>query len=215
MTQQWGQPIRSASTARTSTARLSRKIAAQLDAPADLAVRLGTPADAYAIADIGARMFAATHTAAFTPYDMATYVLKAFAIDHLRADLADPATRFLVAHLGERLCGFLRLHPDPAPSCVTGTRPVELGRFYLDRPWIGRGVGKLLMKRALAQAASDDYDSVWLHVWNQNTAAIDFYTRWNFTAICSHEAAMRESAPCILVMERKVEVIDDSVHILI
>jgi GNAT superfamily N-acetyltransferase len=170
--------------------------------PPQVRVRLGTEADAQAIAHIGAQMFAETHASAFTPEDMQAYLAQAFAEDRLRADLADPATHFLVAHEGEQVIGFLRLHPDPAPECVTAKRPVELGRFYLDKPWIGRGVGKLLLQQAVHEAAALGYDALWLHVWDENAHARGFYEHWGYCAMCNAELAFGHSFPCLLVMQR-------------
>jgi ribosomal protein S18 acetylase RimI-like enzyme len=173
--------------------------------PDYIRVRRGVPADAPAIAAIGTRQFAETHAGAFAPDDLAAYLADVYNPDHLAADLADPATYFVVAYdrqqPGSPVIGFLRLHPDPAPACVTAHKPVELARFYLDKAWIGRGVGKLLMQSALAQAAADGYDAVWLHVWDHNAHALGVYEHWGYAAMCDAEVAFGHSFPCLLVMQ--------------
>lgn len=48
------------------------------------------------------------------------------------------------------------------------------------------GLGSDLMLASLEEANRQDYQSIWLGVWEKNNRAIVFYERWDFQVIGSH-----------------------------
>jgi ribosomal protein S18 acetylase RimI-like enzyme len=68
---------------------------------------------------------------------------------------------------------------------VTGPSPVELYRFYVDRPWHGRGVAQQLMDGV--QLAADELGgkTLWLSVWERNPRALAFYGKCGFADVGS------------------------------
>jgi diamine N-acetyltransferase len=64
-----------------------------------------------------------------------------------------------------------RLHellPPEAPAA-------ELNRLYVQRPFLGKGLGKELLARAEALAAGEGVEILWLTAWTGNTPALRFY----------------------------------------
>ena len=145
-----------------------------------IAVRHAVPADAAALAEFGARTFRETFEADNTPENMALYLARSYGPELQAAELRDPRMVSLLAEDGGRLAGFSQLRDSPTPEGVTGSRPIELLRFYVDRAWQGRGVAQALMSATFAAAAERGAGAVWLAVWEQNQRAQAFYRKCGF-----------------------------------
>lgn len=148
---------------------------------AGVLVRVATEADADALAAFGARTFAATYEADNDPAQTAAHVARTFGPGRQAAELADPERVMLVAEVEGQLAGYALVHLGAAPP-VDGVpgQPGELERFYVDRPWHGRGLADALMDAALEQAAQRGVEALWLLVWEKNARAIGFYQRRGF-----------------------------------
>lgn len=152
-------------------------------------LRPGRPGDAPALAEFGARAFRDTFAAHNRPEDMDAYVSLAYGVRQQSAELADPRVSVLVAESAEgALIGYaiVRQAPDETPPCVTGERPVELARIYVEHGWHGRGVGESLMRGVLERARERGAETLWLGVWEHNQRARAFYARWGFREVGEH-----------------------------
>lgn len=83
------------------------------------------------------------------------------------------------------LAGYAQVRPGLPPSCITATRPIELWRFYVARPWQGRGVAQVLMTAAVGAARQRDAAVLWLGVWERNPRAQAFYKKSGFVDVGS------------------------------
>lgn len=151
--------------------------------PAAFSVRKGTPRDNVLLARLGAETFKDAFGADNTPEDMQLYLRKSFSPEMQAAELADPASVFLVAELANEPVGYARLVESAAPHAVVGLRPIEIVRIYARPEWIGHGVGATLMQACLREAALRQCDTVWLGVWERNQRAIAFYAKWGFVPV--------------------------------
>ena len=155
------------------------------------------------LAELGARTFRDTFGADNTQADMDQYLASAFSADIQARELADPASVFLVARADDgAAAGYARLRFGESPACVGGLRPVEIARFYVDRPWMGRGVGAALMAAALELASQRGCDVAWLDVWEKNARAIAFYSKWGFSVVGSQPFLLGEDMQNDLLMAR-------------
>lgn len=60
------------------------------------------------------------------------------------------------------------------------------------------------MQAALDIAQSTGYRTIWLGVWERNTRAISFYTRWGFETVGDHVCRMGSDEQRDLIMARPV-----------
>jgi ribosomal protein S18 acetylase RimI-like enzyme len=151
-----------------------------------VSVRRAYPEDANLLAELGARTFLETFAADNTSEDMAAYLASNFNLAQQTAELAHPASTFLIAEVGGVAAGYAKLHAGEPAEGVEGSKPIELVRLYASREWLGRGIGEALMRACLAEAQGAGYETIWLGVWERNARAQAFYRKWDFRAVGEH-----------------------------
>lgn len=176
-----------------------------LEGTPPLRIRYGASSDNVLLAEIGAETFSATFAADNTPRNMASYLAEAFGPAQQARELADPASRFLIAEANGQPTGYAHVKFGPAPAVIAGRRPMEIARIYARQPWLGTGVGATLMDACLREGARAGSDVVWLGVWERNTRAIAFYRKWGFVDVGSHVFRLGDDPQRDLLMARATD----------
>jgi ribosomal protein S18 acetylase RimI-like enzyme len=114
---------------------------------------------------------------------MDAYLAASFSHPQIESELNARSSRFILAYQGHQLVGYIRLFESDVPQVVTGLKPVELVRIYVDPDLIGGGCGSALMARGLEEARRLEYETIWLGVWEKNQRAIQFYRKWGFEVV--------------------------------
>lgn len=171
---------------------------------ADLTIRRANRKDAGLLAELGARTFAETFATDNSNEDMAAYLAASFSVSQQMADLADPASTFLVAEVRGLAVGYAKLHAGEPEDGVDGAKPVELVRLYVSREWLGRGVGEALMRACLDEARQAGHRTMWLGVWERNGRAQAFYRKWNFRVVGEHVFQLGSDPQRDILMKRAV-----------
>lgn len=148
-----------------------------------LQIRRVIPAEAAALADLAARTFAETFGSDTRPEDMAAHLAFAYGARQQTEELIDPDVITLVVESEGQWMAYAQVRRFPAPACVTGESPVEIRRFYVDRPWHGRGIARPLMTAAQEAARELGGRTFWLSVWERNSRAIAFYEKCGFRPV--------------------------------
>lgn len=143
-------------------------------------IRRGAVADAPAVAELAARTFHDTFAADNTPDDMAAHLAATFGGPQQSAELTNADYVTLLAYVDGALAAFAQVRRHDPPECVEGPAPVELHRFYVDRPWHGQGVAAPLMAASVDAIRELGGRTVWLSVWEHNPRARAFYTKCGF-----------------------------------
>jgi ribosomal protein S18 acetylase RimI-like enzyme len=151
---------------------------------AALRIRRATAEDAGALAEIGARTFFETFAADNTAEDMQLFLASTWRPDLQRAEILDDALDTLLA-CDERgaLAGFAQVRAGQPPAGIAAQKPVELKRFYVDRPWQGQGVARQLMDAVETQTRAREARELWLGVWERNERAQAFYRKCGFRKV--------------------------------
>jgi diamine N-acetyltransferase len=161
---------------------MNRNVASQPPgAPA--VIRRATPDDAAALAEFGARTFYETFAKDNTPEDMRLHLESAWRPELQRAEILDASVDTLLACAGDVLAGFAQLRAGHAPACAATVRPVEVLRFYVDKPWQGQGLAGQLMHAVESQARARGARELWLGVWERNARAQAFYRKHGFRQV--------------------------------
>lgn len=170
-----------------------------------ITIRPATVDDAAFLAEFGARVFSETFAKDNQSEDMAAYLSSAFSPEKQRSEILQPGSQFLIAYSEDQPVGFARLQSGPAPTCITGSRPVELVRLYAIQAMIGRGVGGALMQHCLDVSRAGGYDVIWLGVWQKNPRAIAFYRKWGFEIAGTATFTIGSDDQTDWLMQRKLE----------
>ncbi|MEM0981513.1 MAG: GNAT family N-acetyltransferase, partial [Cyanobacteria bacterium P01_H01_bin.58] len=122
---------------------------------------------------------------------------------------AAPNSLFLLAYKAsepdKNPVGYARLISHSTEPSVTGPKPIELVRLYVDQSAVGQGYGAQLMQACLEQAADDGFETIWLGVWEKNYRAQAFYKRWGFQQVGVHDFVMGKDVQTDLILTRPVE----------
>jgi ribosomal protein S18 acetylase RimI-like enzyme len=146
-------------------------------------IRRAANEDAPWLARLAERTFRETYGEYNTAADMERYVGEHFGLARQAQELADPRLTTLVAEVTGQPAGYAQLGRTTAPACVTGAAPIEVVRFYVDRPWHGQGVAASLMAATVGAAAELGGRTLWLGVWERNGRAIAFYRKAGFAEV--------------------------------
>jgi ribosomal protein S18 acetylase RimI-like enzyme len=150
-------------------------------------IRRGVPGDAFALAEFASRTFSETFGAENWEDDLEQHLKSSFGPAQQGAELIDPDTITLLAEAEGKFAAFAQVRRSRAPECVTGVAPVELWRFYVDRPWQGRGLAQRLMASVREVSVELGGRTLWLGVWEHNPRAIAFYQKCGFRDVGSHD----------------------------
>lgn len=167
-------------------------------------IRLALPADAVALSDLAVRTFRDTFGSENTAEDMAMYLAKSYSVTQTEQELADPAMATLVAESDGALIAFAQLRLGSEPPHGEVEAPLEIWRFYVDRPWHGQGVAATLMAHVDAHAAERGVRTIWLGVWERNARGIAFYRKAGFTDVGAQEFVLGTDIQRDRVMLRPV-----------
>ena len=150
-----------------------------------LVIRRGVVSDALVLSEFAARTFSETFGASNRPEDMAVFLSTHYSVALQSQELNDPNVVVLLAFDDGVLIAYAQLRRNATPPCVTQSHPIELQRFYVDKPAHGKGVAQRLMQSALAVARLMGGEHVWLGVWEHNPRAIGFYRKYGFEDVGS------------------------------
>jgi ribosomal protein S18 acetylase RimI-like enzyme len=145
-----------------------------------IAIRRGSPQDAERLAEFGRRTFAEAFGSDNDPRNMAAYLGDNYGIERQAQELESREVITLLAEQQGRMAAFAQVRRSMPPESVEEGDAVELWRFYVDKPWQGRGVAQLLMRAVLEAAADLGGGRIWLSVWERNARALAFYAKCGF-----------------------------------
>lgn len=163
-------------------------------------IRRAKESDAEALYALAKRTFIETYDKYNTPENMAVYLAETFAPEKQLCEIRDPDRIIAIGWSGHEARGFFHLLKCPPHPSVTGPKPVELLRLYLDLGWQGKGAGKALLDEAMKTAKDAGFQTMWLTVWEKNTKAQAFYERNGFVTVGRAEFAVGDDVQTDHVM---------------
>lgn len=121
-----------------------------------------------------------------TADDLADYVQKAYDLDVLKKELADPEGIFYFIEVDGRVAGYLKLSVGYAQTEAQRADSLEVQRIYLLPAYKSRGLGSQLMAFVLQQARLLGKTRAWLGVWGHNEPAKALYAKFGFKPFGHH-----------------------------
>ena len=175
-------------------------------------IRIAQPENAAELTAFMDRCFREAYRGMCRDADIDAYCAGSFLEARQRAELRDPALRtLLIAGDGsdegpEGWAGYAQLRWGEPGSGVRGSPAVEVARFYVDRPWHGRGVAQMLMRAALDVGAAEGARVAWLGVFQRNVRAVRFYEKAGFRIVGEQTFTMGSDVQLDHIMARPIPV---------
>lgn len=153
-------------------------------------IRPAGEADAGTLCRAAIETFEATFRGTCTDEDLDAFLKATYTEANFGEEIRREHSYYYLMEEGQETVGFAWLAGGEAPSCVTGSKPVELVRFYIRPAWQARGAGRQLMEHCLREARRLGYESMYLGVWERNYRAQRFYSHYGFHRVGEHVFAV-------------------------
>jgi ribosomal protein S18 acetylase RimI-like enzyme len=146
--------------------------------------RPATPADAPALAKLGAETFVAAFGHLYRPQDLDAFLAEVHNPKAVGQEIAGEECTHRLVEVDGALVAFCKLrYPTKFGDYSDAANPIELGQLYALPGHTGSGIGGELMDWALGVARERGHDAVLLSVYAENYGAQRFYQRYDFGKI--------------------------------
>ena len=173
-----------------------------------LKIRYGKIEDAQKLAPLAIKIF--NHTFAANPLnkpeDMKEYIAEAFSLEQTERELRDRDSIFFIAENDGNMIGYAKLQKHSGEDCIADKNPIELQRLYVAHEFHGSGTAAKLMEVCFEEAQQQNFQTIWLGVWEYNFRAQKFYEKLDFKVVGEHIFMLGRDAQTDLVMEKKLGV---------
>jgi ribosomal protein S18 acetylase RimI-like enzyme len=162
--------------------------------------------DAPAIASVGRASFTWAFGHLYQEATLARYLEATYSTAKIARSLAKPTNTYLVAEVGGRVLGFLKLKGDcPHPSLTTPGTAWQTQKLYVDPGALRSGLGRRLMQAGEERMRTQGVGSTWLVVYQGNDSAICFYESLGFKQVGVESHDFEELRVEFKLMERRLE----------
>ncbi|HZZ91004.1 MAG TPA: GNAT family N-acetyltransferase [Usitatibacter sp.] len=142
--------------------------------------RSATSADALCLGVLATQVFLDTYATEGIRADLAREVLANYSVGAFAGRLADPSHNLLLAEREGHLIGFSDLVFGTACPVAVDVPAAEVDMLYVQLPFQGRGVGRMLLSRTEMLAREQGAAASWLSAWVGNTRALAFYAAMGY-----------------------------------
>ena len=141
-------------------------------------IRRATIADAVKLSAISIQTFYDTFIGTCKEEDMTAFLKEYFNLKQVQAELSNENDFYYLAELNGRVVGYCRWMEDYTNfSLMKRWKSLELKRIYILKEYHGKGVAQQLMNLVIQYAQSNQYQVLWLGVWENNHRAQKFYKK--------------------------------------
>ena len=141
-------------------------------------IRRATIADAVKLSAISIQTFYDTFIGTCKEEDMTAFLKEYFNIKQVQAELSNENDFYYLAELNGRVVGYCRWMEDYTNfHLMKQWKSLELKRIYVLKEYHGKGVAQQLMNLVIQYAQSNQYQVLWLGVWENNHRAQNFYEK--------------------------------------
>lgn len=132
--------------------------------------------------------------------NMNAYLERAFSQEQLEKELLHTSSRFYFIYVDHEVAGYLKINTDDAQSENMGEDSLEIERIYIKSDFQKHGLGKSLLNKAIEAAKDCGKTKIWLGVWENNAAAIAFYSKMGFVQTGAHSFYMGDEEQIDFIM---------------
>ena len=143
-------------------------------------IRPANTNDANILAELGAKTFYETFREFHTEEDMQQYIKKAYSVDLITENLSKENIQYFIAYDEHKSVGYLKLIKNVTHEKLTSQKNIELEKIYVLKEYLDKKVGKELMLQAINFSKQNNFETLFLGVWQENHRAVNFYKKFGF-----------------------------------
>jgi ribosomal protein S18 acetylase RimI-like enzyme len=148
---------------------------------AEVTIRRIVLKDVPVLAEMARKTFYDTFTGTCTEEDMAGFLESYFNKTQVTKELSDPEDYFFFAEVDGVPAGYLRFKEDyRGLPLMKQWKTMELKRIYVLSEYHGQGIAQKLMDFLIDWCKNENYEAVYLGVWEHNIRAQKFYAKYGF-----------------------------------
>ena len=167
-----------------------------------ITVRRALSTDAEIIADISRQAFYEAFASFNTADNMEKFMSGPFSRENLLKEFSDARHIFFLALLDDKPVGYAKLTDGEAPVSLDAWRAIELSRIYALKEFTGKKIGQALMDNCIRFAKENNWQVIWLGVWENNLRAIKFYRQLGFEKFSEHIFMLGDDAQTDWLMRK-------------
>lgn len=155
--------------------------------------------------EIGTSTFREAFEAENTKTIFENYLSKSFSLESLKKQINNPKSQFYFLREGIRIIGYLKVNVESAQTEQKLNNALEVERIYLLEKHRGKGIGNILMDKAIEIAKKMKKTIVWLGVWEENPSSIKFYQKYGFKIFDKHNFMMADEVQVDFLMKLELD----------
>ena len=167
--------------------------------------RLANFEDAAAIRQLSEKTFRDTYTVYNTPENMEQHVEKNFALQQIEKELKQIDSQYIIIDLNGEIIAFSKLVKNRSTKGLEEKNVVEIERFYIDKSLQGQQLGRKLMDFCIEWSIENNFEIIWLGVWENNANAIKFYQKMGFEFLGKHSFVLGTEVQTDFTMKRNLK----------
>ena len=172
---------------------------------AAIRIRRAEEGDALALSVLAEKTFRDAFAASNTTENMQLHCAANYGHALQLAEVRDSSLETWIVESDSKLAAYVQLRLEATSRMISGERPVEIQRFYVDASHHGAGLAHQLMAHVLARAKAAGSAALWLGVWERNARALAFYRKWRFEVVGKHIFRVGDDPQRDLIMRRDVQ----------
>ena len=147
----------------------------------DLYIRRADIKDTDLLSELSAITFADTFRGTCADEDLQDFIEEFFNETIICKELQNVNDFYFIAFIATKAVGYIRMKEDVSDvEIVNQHKAIELKRIYVLKKFHSQKVGASLMNFALQFSIENNYEILWLGVWEHNEKAKAFYTKYGF-----------------------------------
>ena len=132
------------------------------------------------LATIAGRSFLQAYPQNTDHQNMELYLKKAFAEKEIERQLMSSKSVFFMMKKNGENIGYAKLRWDRTPNQFGVLRAIELERFYFLDGFKSQGLGSQFLKFCIEFSIKNNFEWMWLLVWEENKKGLQFYKHKGF-----------------------------------
>lgn len=153
-------------------------------------IRVASLKDCARLANFAALTFRESWLEEGNEIDLTMHIAEHFSIERLSSDLSGSKCSYHVIVHKKEFIAYCKIESNINPENFILEKPLCICRLYVKKEFQNLSYGSKLIDVVIKIAKNENYNMIWLGVWNENKNAIRLYEKKGFIKFGTHKFAM-------------------------